>query len=808
MHIGAPIESGQTILHYRIVRVLGTGGMGTVYEAEDTRLGRPVAIKLLHAADANEPEARERFLREARAVAALDHRNLSTVHAIEETPDGTLALVMGLYRGQTLFHLIRSGPLPVDQIVSIGAQIAAGLHIAHMAGVLHRDIKPANIFITTAGEVKILDFGLARLANQSHLTRANQVMGTLAYMSPEQLSGGVVDHRSDLWSVGTVLYEMATGHPPFHHPSRSTVMMLICKGEFLPLYRVRPDLPGFVQEAIDGALRINPLERHASAADLSRVLQPGVSSSRSFSGSVPAISSDDATAAIVVVPDRAGSGSFVQSPKPSSRRSQSSSIATRIAVLPLENIGADTDNEYFGDGLTDELISALGQVSGLSVVSRASAFAFKGKNKDLREIGDALHVESILEGSVRRAGTKVRVSLQLSDTRTGFQIWSAKFDREMRDVFELQDELAEATVAAIREKLARNIELPQQSSSRRPPNADAYDIYLRGRFYWNQKTIESVQLAGRCFQDALKLDDSFGDAHAGLADYYSMLGSLGLMPAHEAWPEARASAMHAIALDPDLPEAHIALATVMQFYDWDWNGGRREIEKAIALRPERGQSYESYVIHLMTQGQLEQALAQAQRGLKYDPLSASLLAAQAVLHTYLGQHESSILLARETLKSLPYYELYYALALAYQASGKTQEAVDALQQGLELSRMPLLLGWLGEAHAKNGDTEQAELALKQLIDYANQGSAMPISIAVAATALGKHDLAFEWLERSADARDILIGYLNIMPSFNPLRKDPRYHRLARRMKLAPNTGASEDPVSGELQSRHNHGANI
>jgi len=806
MHIGAPIESGQTLLHYRIVRVLGTGGMGTVYEAEDTRLGRPVAIKLLHAADANEPEARERFLREARAVAALDHRNLSTVHAIEETPDGTLALVMGLYRGQTLFHMLRSGPLAVDQIVSIGSQMAAGLHVAHMAGVLHRDIKPANIFITSAGEVKILDFGLARLANQSHLTRANQVMGTLAYMSPEQLSGGVVDHRSDLWAVGAVLYEMAASHPPFHHPSRSTVMMLICKGEFLPLHRLRPDLPAYVHEAIDGALRIDPGQRHPSAADLARILQPGASTSRIFSGSVSTFVSPDEATAAMVVPDKVSSGGYVQGPRPSSRRSQSSANTTTIAVLPLENISAAAENEYFGDGLTDELISALGQVSGLSVVSRASAFAFKGKNKDLREIGDALHVETILEGSVRRAGTKVRVSLQLSDTRTGFQIWSARFDREMRDVFELQDELAEATVAAIREKLARNLELPQQPYSRRSPNADAYDTYLKGRFYWNQKTIEGVQLAGRCFQDALKLDDSFADAHAGLADYYSLLGSLGMMPPHEAWPLARASAMHAIALDPDLPEAHIALATVMQFYDWDWAGGRKEIEKALALRPERGQSYESYVIHLMTQGELENALAQTQRGLKYDPLSNSLLAAQAVLHTYLGKHESSILLARETLKSVPHYELYYALYLACQASGRTQEAVDAIQQGLDQSRMPLLLGWLAEAHAKNGDAERAEATFNQLIDYANQGSPMAISIAVAATALGKHEVALEWLERSADARDILLGYLNVMPSLEPLRKYPRYHQLARRMKLAPNTGAQESPLPNVSPSQTDEGA--
>jgi len=467
------------------------------------------------------------------------------------------------------------------------------------------------------------------------------------------------------------------------------------------------------------------------------------------------------------------------------------SLTTTIAVLPLENVGADAENEYFSDGLTDELISALGQVSGLSVASRASAFAFKGKGKDLREIGESLHVETALEGSVRRAGSKVRVSIQLSDTKTGFQIWAGRFDREMRDVFELQDELAGATVVAIREKLARKLEVPRRASAHRPPNADAYDTYLKGRFHWNQKNIEGVQLAGRYFEEALQLDESFADAHAGLADYYSLLGSFGIMPPHEAWPQARASAVHAISLDPDLPEAHLALASVLHFYDWDWGGARKEIEKALALRPERGESYVLYVYHLMTQGYLEQALTQTLRGLKYDPLSASLLSTQAALHTWLGKHESGVLLAREALKVGPHWELYYALGSACLACGRTQEAVDALQEGLDRSRMPLLLGWLAEAHIKNGDAARAEAVLNQLLDHANHGSPMPASIAVAATALGKYDLAFEWLERAADARDILVCYLNVMPSWQILRKDPRFHQLSKRMKLTSDIGIQE-----------------
>jgi serine/threonine protein kinase len=794
MESRSAIAPGQTLLHYRIVRLLGAGGMGAVYEAEDTRLGRPVAVKLLHPGDVDDPDARERFLREARAVAAIEHRNLSTVHAIEETADGTLLLVMALYRGQTLFDMLRLGPLAADRILAIGSQIAAGLHEAHMAGVLHRDIKPANIFIVTNGDVKILDFGLARLAHQRQLTMPNRVVGTLAYMSPEQLSGGAIDHRSDLWALGVVLYEMAASHPPFHHPSQATVMNLICRGEYAPLHRLRPDLPPQVHHAIDGALRTAAHERHASAGEIAQLLAPGAISASMMVDALNPFAADVTTAtdatATMALPRQA----VQPSPRPwqtSSHSAQNSSEhATRIAVLPLENLSSDPENEYFSDGLTDELISALGLVPGLSVVSRSSAFSFKGKGKNLKEIGESLQVEAVLEGSVRKAAAKVRVSVQLSNAQTGFQIWAARFDREMNDVFELQDELASATVQAIREKLARPVAMPHESSPARLPNADAYDAYLKGRFCWNRKTIEGVQLAGRYFEEALRLDKSFADAHAGMADYYSVLGSLGVMAPHEAWPQARASAMHAVALDPNLPEAHLALASVLQFYDWNWSEGKTEIEKALKLRPERGESYVPYVYHLMTQGHLKQALSQTQRGLKYDPLSISLLTAQALLQTYLGEHETSILLARETLKAAPHYELYYALGLACHAAGRPGEAVEALQQGVEQSRMPLLLGWLAEAHVKNGSVAEAQAAMAELMGHAEKGRPSPVSIAVAATALGDHDLAFTWLERAADARDILVGYLKVMPSLAALRGDERYHRLEKRMKLHVEKGVS------------------
>lgn len=780
----ATVQIGEMLLHYRLLRHLGSGGMGVVYEAEDTRLGRTVAVKLLHADISNDNEARQRFMREARAASTIDHPNLCTIHAIEEAPSGALLLVMALYRGRTLADLLLQGPLEPERITAIGRQIADGLHAAHMAGIIHRDIKPANIFLLNSGIPKILDFGLSRIAHQSQLTSPQQVMGTLAYMPPEQLCGDHVDHRADIWALGAVLYEMAAGHPPFQHASQAGVMAAIARAQFPPLHELRPDLPAHIHHAVQGALRLHPHERHASVAELLRVFDPaaGVATGRSFSAS------EGSYAETLTLPPRSQSSGTAAT----SMRATGPPVAraTAIAVLPLENLSSDPENEYFSDGLTDELISILGQIQGLRVVSRASVFAFRGKAMNARQIGESLSVPVLVEGSVRRAHTRVRVATHLTDVSTGFQMWNGKFDREMKDIFELQDELAGSIVDALRDKLAAPLAAPEPAE-RVSSLPDAYEAYLKGRYHWNQKTPDGVQLAGRYFQQALEIDAGLAAAHAGLADYYSLLGTLGLMPPDEAWPLARASARHALALNPDLPEGHLALASVLQFYNWDWSGAEAEILRALELRPQRGESYVNYVSYLLTQGLLEQALEQALKGLHYDPLSTPLLMAEALVRCYLGEHETCILLARQALEATPHYgELYYALGMASHASGRTREAVEAFERGIEKSGMPLLLGWLAEAHVLDGNTPGAERALEELIGRATQGSPMPIPTAVAAAALGHHDLAFEWLERAAESRDIMLGYITVLPSFRSLRADPRYHALIERMGLKhPHTHA-------------------
>ncbi len=781
------ISPGDEILHYRIVRKLGAGGMGIVFEAEDLRLGRTVAIKVLQRQISENAEMRARFLREARAASALDHPNLCTIYTAEETPEGALLLVMACYRGQTLAErLARSGAIEPGIAMEIGRQIASGLHAAHMAGVVHRDIKPGNVFLVQGGNVKILDFGLSRITDETQLTLSRQVIGTLAYMPPEQLAGCSFDHRADIWALGAVLYEMAAGHPPFRHATPAAICAAISRGEYIPLHEIHPDLPPGLLSAVEQCLRVQPHARHNSAADLLNLLSEDAmphdaqGTARHFATPVGGVSSQ-----VRIHPLQTDWVSTIHSTAAHQNGFEKPVEAgVSIAVLPMRNLSSEPDSDYFSDGLTEELIAALETVVGLRVVSRTSAFAFRGTTKDIREVGQALHAQVILEGSVRRSGSRVRVHTQLTDARTGFHLWSSpRFDRELADVFALQDEIASAVASALGETVAKHLSLsgPEPAT---PMRSEAYEAYLKGRYHWNRKTIEDIQQAGRYFEQALQLDENSAPTHAGLADYYCLQASLGLMPPHEAWGLARTSALKAIRLDPELPEGHIALASVLQFYDWNWQDALHHLKTAIALRPQRGDSYYIYVTHLLIHGEMEEALAQVRIGLRYDPLSAPLLAEEAILRAYMGDHDTSILLAQSALEASPhYFELYYALGTAQVQSGRLPQAVRTFEDGISKSRMPVLMGWLADAHVQNGDEEKARIVLNQLLDYEKNGTALPVAIAVAAASVGEKDLAFTWLEKAAERKDILVSYLSVLPSLRQLHDDPRYHGLLKRMNL-------------------------
>lgn len=768
--------------------------MGVVYEAEDTRLGRIVAIKLLQPSISGNPEIRHRFLREARAASALDHPNLCTIYTVEELPDGALLLVMARYRGRTVAELIsRSAPLDPELVRNIGYQAADGLHAAHMSGIVHRDIKPGNLFLLDSGTLKILDFGLSRVANQTQLTQPQQVMGTLAYMPPEQLAGNDIDHRSDIWALGVVLYEMAVGHPPFRQATTASTIAAITECRYVPLQLIRPNLPRPLILAVEGSLRFSRHERHASAADIRNLLEDGSTSppARQFDSAATAPTAIAAPSdpnlhlapTVLDMPLDDSQHTLISTPPPPGPGESRSGITASIAVLPFRNVSPDPENEYFSDGLTDELISSMGRIAGLRVVSRTSAFSFKGSSKNVQEIGDALKVDVILEGSVRRSGNRVRVSTQLVQVRDGFHIWSERFDREMADVFELQDELASAVVTALRDNRALDLHL-SHLQFRTPMQADAYEAYLKGRYHWNQRNPEDFQIAGKYFERALQLDPNSAAAHAGIADFYCMQATFGGGSPHEAWSLARSSALQAIHLDANLPEGHLALASVHHFYDWDWEKARHHMELAIELQPQRGESYYMYAAHLITQGLLEQALIQTRIGLKYDPVSAPLLTAEALVHAYLGDYDNCILLSQAALRTSPHYvELYYTLGMALTFAGRHQEAIETLERGLETTQVPFLKAWLAEPHVRDGNTEKARAALQELIQLAEMGAPVSTPVAVAAAALGDKQLALDWLEKAVAQRDILAAYLTVIPNFQPLHDEPRYNQLLQKMNL-------------------------
>jgi serine/threonine protein kinase/tetratricopeptide (TPR) repeat protein len=753
-----PLSSGTRLGTYQITGPLGTGGMGEVYRAKDLRLGREVAVKVLPQGVASSPDRLARFEREARTVAGLNHPNVVTLFSVEEE-DGIRFLTMELVEGQTLSTLVTTGGLPLSRLLDLSIPLTDALVAAHERGVIHRDLKPGNVMVTREGRVKVLDFGLAKMAGEeappteqtlaatvdSPISGEGQVLGTVPYMPPEQLRGERVDARSDLFALGIILYELSTGRRPFTGDSSVEISSSILRDTPEPLTHVRADLPPDLERIVSRCLEKNPRERIQSALDVSNELRR-----------------------LRTLIERG------ESEMPASDRVAS------IAVLPFVNRSRDEEDEYFSDGLADELLNVLSKIKGLRVSARTSSFQFKGKTDDIATIGRKLNVATVLEGSVRMAGNRVRISVQLVKVSDGYHLWSERYDRQIEDIFQVQDEIAIAIAGALKVKLLGE---EQAAMAKRPTlNVEAYQFYLKGRHHWQKWTAEELQKARGCFERAIALDPKCALAYFGLADVFAV-ESMVSTPPREAWPKAKAALTKALALDEALAEAWTLTGVFYMSYEWNQSAARTALMRALEVDPLLGHAYAVLAQVEMFSGRSDDAVAAARRAVELEPLVAIWNYVLAWVHWAQGDyalasHQLEVLLEIDPTSWLP----HFGSGIVAGALGKQEEAIRSLEEAVRYSGgSPYAIGYLACAYALAGRRFEAQQQLAALHDRAKHSWVPALSVAIANLGLGPVDRVFEWLERAYEERDLWLLWHMHDPGFQTIRSDPRMIDLLRRL---------------------------
>ena len=740
-----PLASGSWLGPYQVTAKLGSGGMGVVYQATDPRLKRTVAIKLLPPDLTKDETAKQRFLQEAQAASALDHPNICTIFEINETNDGQLYLVMAHYEGETLKERISKGPLDLSDAIDIATQVGEGLAKAHAAGIVHRDIKPANLMVTTDRTVKILDFGLAKLAGTEGVTQTGTTVGTVAYMSPEQARGQEVDHRTDIWSLGVVLYEMLAGTPPFAGENLLSLSNAIMDGEPSLLTGASSSAHSVVTKALNK----DKARRYLSVTDLLTEMQALRSGS-------------DATT--VTTPTKADVPS--------------------IAVLPFVNMSADPEQEYFCDGLAEELIDALARQENLRVAARTSAFQFKGQSRDVAEIGERLRVRFVLEGSVRKAGNRLRINAQLIDTRDGYHVWSERYDRVLEDIFEIQDDISGAIFDKLKLRLVGGIGQPVVE--RYTADVDAYNLYLKGRHHLYKRTPDGFRKAAEYFEQVIDKDPRMALAYAGWADCYSVPSWYGGFPASEANAKARSLAQQALDVDPELGQAHITLGCVSGTFDWDWVEAERQFARGVRLNPSQVEGHCWYaVFSLVPTGRLDEAVDELQQAASLEPLSPlahSFVGIGRMLHRDYQEAVTSFHTALELEPNFPLAHGY--LGETYCHMHRYEEAAAELQKAQPTAPgCHFSAGLLGYCYGRWGKTDEAERLLSRLQELSKTVYVPALSLAMAHIGMSNLDRALEYLDRAYEERYGALCWLPVEPVYDALRSDPRFQALLRRMNF-------------------------
>ena len=776
-----PVRFGR----YTVLGKLGAGGMGEVYRARDERLGRDVAIKILPAELTADPDRRQRLEREARAIAALSHTNIVAIHDIGAEAEVPF-VVCELLEGRTLRAVLEDGRLSAARLLDYARQIARGLAAAHEKGLVHRDIKPENIFVTRSGVVKILDFGLARpcaigatpeATTIAGGTAAGLIMGTAGYMAPEQVRGEAIDTRADVFSFGSVLYEMATGRRAFAGDTAVESLHAILRSEVtLP---DPPDLPRGLAAIVERCLAKDRDARFASAAEVAFALEH-----------LTATAGADATRVFAMVAATAGAAALLVAiwwlvGKRGERPATPVEHALHsIAVLPLANLSGDAGQEYFADGITEALIGNLARIHGLRVISRTSVMTYKGSSgKSAGQIAKELKVDALVEGSVVRVGAKVKIDAQLIDVAQDAPLWSKSYERGEEDVITLEREVTRAIAEEIRATLTP-AEMAQMSAPA-AVNPAAHEAYLKGRYALNKFTERGLQDAVNDFKAALDADPTYAPAYAGMADAYTALRGIWVDP-QVIMPPARAAARKAIELDDTLAEAHVSYGAIKLFYEFNWRGGQDELLKAIALNPNLAEAHHQYALLLAALNRRSEAIDEITRAQDLDPLSAPIMADVAWVYYCARDFRSALAAGRraETLDPQFWFGLAM-LGLAYEKVGQVQDAINVLERARRMETSPLVLEMLGGAYAAAGQTAKAQGVLADLHRLEQQRYVCPYEVATVYAGLGDKQHALEWLRKAHAARADCTPWMNVDAKFDVLRGEPAFKELARMMGYEP-----------------------